>query len=271
MKKRNNNCIERTWKFKIPCSVFNIYKLKACIVLMLTVASYFPVYATLEGVPPRPKPDRLVNNLSRSTQFLSPEELQQLESKVDAFSNTTSNQIAIVIMDSLYDLEPSELATEIGHKWGIGQSKFDNGIVVLIKPTAPRKIFIAVGYGLEGAIPDATAEEIIQKEILPNFKQNNYYQGLNKALDVLIGLAKGEVNSQDYDKTDNGSKSWGLLIAIGIILIILLISRGGRGGRGMTMGSSGIFFWGGGFGSGGGGFGGFGGGDFGGGGAGGSW
>ncbi len=162
----------------------------------------------------------------------------------------------------------------------IGQKKFDNGIVILIKPTATRKIFIAVGYGLEGAIPDSTAEEIVQKEILPNFKKNDYYGGLNSGIDVLIGLAKGEVNSQDYDKTDNGSKSWGLIIAIAIILIILLISRGGRGGRGMTMGSSGMFFWGGGFGGGGGGFGGggggggfggFGGGNFGGGGAGGSW
>ena len=262
-------------KFIIPCSIFDIL----VFVLFFLASSLFANATDIEGIPARPNPPKLVNNLSRSTQFLSPEEVQELETKLDAFSNATSNQIAVVIIDSLYGDEPAEFATQIGHKWEIGQKKFDNGIVILIKPTTPRKIFIAVGYGLEGAIPDVTAEEIVQKEILPDFKKNDYYGGLNKGIDVLIGLAKGEVNSQDYDKTDNGSKSWGLIIAIAIILIVLLISRGGRGGRGMTMGSSGMFFWGGGFGGGGGGFGGgggggfggFGGGNFGGGGAGGSW
>lgn len=232
-------------------------------------------------VPPRPSPPKLVNNLSRSVNFLSPDETGQLENKLVAFSNATSNQIAIVIVDSLNGYEPSEFSTEIGREWKIGQAKFDNGIVILVKPTPPAKIFIAIGYGLEGAIPDATTEEIIQKEILPDFRKENYYDGLNKATDVLIGLAKGEYNSQDYDKTNSGSKSYGLIIALVILILVFFISRGGRGGRGMTIGNAGLFFWGGsmfggggggGFGGGGGGgFGGFGGGNFGGGGAGGSW
>jgi uncharacterized protein len=237
----------------------------------------------MQGIPKRPNPPRLVNNFS-AYQILSSDETNQLETKLDAFANSSSNQIAIVIIDSLYDNDPSEFATEIGQEWQIGQKKFDNGVVILVVPAA-HKVFIAPGYGLEGAIPDATCEYIVQREIIPNFKQAHYYTGLNNAVDVIIGLAKGEYNSSEYAaKAGKGSKQVGFIFALIIILIVFLISRrGGRGG-GMTIGGPGIFFWGGalggfgggsggGFGGGssGGGFGGFGGGGFGGGGAGGSW
>jgi len=244
--------------------------------LMLSFSAWA---GSIQGVPPRPSPEKLVNNLSTSGEFLSADEVDQLENKLEAFSKATSNQIAIVIVDSLNGYEPSEFATEIGHQWGVGGKKSDNGIVILVKVSTPRKIFIAVGYGLEGAIPDATAEVIVQNEILPEFRKGNYYDGLNKAVDALMGMAKGEYNTA----TDNGtvpSKSAGLIIAIIILIIIFIISR--RGGGGFTLGNAGMFFWGAGlgrggfgggsgFGGGGGGFGGFGGGNFGGGGAGGSW
>jgi len=238
---------------------------------------------SIQGIPPRPSPEKFVNNISISNGFLTTDETNQLENKLEQFSNETSNQIAIVIVDSTNGYEPAEYATELGHQWGIGQKKSDNGIVILVKLSPPRKVFIAVGYGLEGAIPDGTTEEIVQNEILPEFKKGSYYLGLNKAVDVIMGFAKGEYNSSNYDKGTQASKSAGLIIALVIILIIFVISRRGGGG-GYTLGNAGLFFWGsglgrGGFGGGGGGFsggggggfGGFGGGSFGGGGAGGSW
>jgi uncharacterized protein len=241
----------------------------------------FSTYAKIIGVPPRPSPPRLVNILSTSG-ILSNDEVNSLENKLQEFARATSNQIAIVIIDTLYGYDPAEFAPEIGQQWGIGQKKFDNGIVILVKPTGEHKIFIATGYGLEGAIPDATTEDIIQREIVPSFREGNYYEGLNKATDVLMALAKGEYNYQSYAKQGNsGSKQMGFLIALGIILLVFFISRRGGGRGGLTIGGPGIFFWGGGFGGGssgggfggggGGGFGGFGGGGFGGGGAGGSW
>jgi len=249
----------------------------SCLLLAVISVSASP----MQGIPKRPNPPRLVNNFS-TYQILSPDEVNQLETKLDAFANNTSNQIAIVIIDSLYDNDPSEFATELGQEWQLGQKKFDNGVVILVVPAA-HKVFIAPGYGLEGAIPDATCEDIVQREIIPNFKQAHYYTGLNNAVDVIIGLAKGEYNSSDYAKKGGQSgKQVGFIFALIVILIVFLISRrGGRGG-GMTIGGPGIFFWGGGFGGGGGsggfgggssggGFGGFGGGGFGGGGAGGSW
>ena len=132
--------------------------------------------------------------------------MDAFETKLDAFTNTTSNQIAIVMIDSLYDHDMSEFATELGEEWQIGQKKFDNGVVILIQPST-HKVFIAPGYGLEGAIPDATCEEIVQTEIFPSFRTGDYYTGLNNAVDVIMGLAKGEYNSSDYAKKgDQGSK-----------------------------------------------------------------
>jgi uncharacterized protein len=236
----------------------------------------------MQGIPKRPTPPKLVNNLS-AYQLLSQDQIDALETKLDAFANSTSNQIAVVIVDSLYDNEPSEFATELGQEWQIGQKKFDNGLVILIVPPT-HQIFIAPGYGLEGAIPDATCEQIVQNEMRPSFKTGDYNTGLNNAVDVIIGLAKGEYNSSDYAKKGaQGSKAMGLVFAIIFFLVFFIFSRRGGGKGGMTIGGPGIFFWGGGlggfgggggssFGGGGGsGFGGFGGGGFGGGGAGGGW
>ena len=256
--------------------------------LVLFICLSFSVLAQL----PSPKsPPRLYNNFS-TVQLLSPSEEAEIEEQLEKFEAETSNEIAIVVVDDLQGYEPWEYAVEIGEKWGVGKKNEDNGIVLLIKPTKTdggRKTFIAVGRGLEGAIPDLTTNEIIENEILPNFKQDNYFQGIKQAVDVLSKLSKGEYNSKQYSKKNKKEIGFfgGLMLVVLIIIIVLvLIRKGGRGGGG-GLGSSiasGIF-WGsianggfgggrGGFGggsSGGGGFGGFGGGSFGGGGSGGSW
>jgi uncharacterized protein len=257
--------------------------------LVLFICLSFSVLAQL----PSPKsPPRLYNNFS-SIQLLSPSEEAEIEAILEKFEAETSNEIAIIVVDDLKGYEPWEYAVEIGEKWGVGKKNEDNGIVLLIKPTKTdggRKTFIAVGRGLEGAIPDLTTNEIIENEILPNFKQDNYFQGIKQAVDVLSKLSKGEYNSKQYSKKNKkeiGFVGGLLLVVLIIIIVIVLIKKGGRGGGGGGLGSSiasGIF-WGsianggfgggrGGFGggsSGGGGFGGFGGGSFGGGGSGGSW
>ncbi len=281
-------------KYRMENSKMKVHKVKKfvksfltfCVGLLVLSSSLLVLSSeanasAIEGIPKRPTPFMQINNFSKY-QLLSQEQTNALETKLDAFTNATSNQIVIVFVDTLYDHDMAEFATELGQEWQIGQKKFDNGIVILINPGA-HQVFIAPGYGLEGAIPDATCEDIVQREIRPNFKQGNYYKGLNDAVDVIIGLAKGEYNSSDYARKNGQSgKSLGLIFAIIFLIVFFIISRfrGGKGG--MTIGSPGIFFWGGGFGGGGGGFGGGGGGfggggfgggggGFGGGGAGGSW
>lgn len=257
-------------------------KLNLSIFLFLFTA--FASLALTDSIPERPSPPRLVNNLSKEfPDFLSSTEEQQLEKKLEDFANQTSNQIVIVIVDGLAGMEAWDYATKLGHKWGVGQAKFDNGIVILVKPTGgsgQRDLFIAVGYGLEGAIPDLTTKQIRENEMMPYFQKGDYYTALNKATDVLMALAKGEYSSDAYGKKHSKRRlPLGLIIPlIFIILFIILRSgKGGGGGNGLSMGTGfflGSMLGGGGRGFGGGssgGFGGFGGGGFGGGGSGGKW
>ncbi len=235
------------------------------------------------SIPDAPNPPRLVNDFAK---ILSPDELQSLESKLLAFNDSTGVQIAVVIIPSLDGYDKSDYAQQLGQKWGVGGSKFNNGFVVLIKPKSASEkgeAFIATGYGVEQFVPDATAYDIVNNEMIPHFEQNDYYGGINAATDVIMSLVKGEFTADSYGKSKKGS-SIGFIILI-IIVIIILISRNNNNHRTINRSGAGgmlLFPWlmmggggssgGGSFGGGGGGgFGGFGGGGFGGGGAGGSW
>jgi len=263
------------------------------LILVLVLSSSATLFAQ-DDIPARPNPPKLVNDF---TQTLSPDQINSLERKLEDFSNKTSNQIMVLITNDLAGYEISDFADRIGDKWGVGQQKFNNGVVIVIKPKTGRDkglARISVGYGLDGAIPDAITGRIIDNEMVPSFQQNDYYTGLEKSTDVLMSLAIGEYNSDEYRKKTEGSPL-GILVPIIAIIFFLIFSKMGRKGsqtfgsksssvplwamfllgsamsRGGHHGSWGNFSGGsGGFG-GGGGFGGFGGGGFGGGGASGSW
>ena len=151
-------------------------------IIIVFLASLFLQNVIGQSIPARPVPPRLVNDFSK---ILSQKENKSLEKKLVRFNDTTSNQITVVIINSLGDLTPSMFATEIGLQWKVGQQKFDNGIVVLVKPklNASDKghAYIAVGYGLEPAIPDAIAKRIVDNEMLPYLRQGDYYGAINKA------------------------------------------------------------------------------------------
>ena len=144
----------------------------------------------LRVLPLRPHPENFVNNFSEEfPSFLSKKESRLLESKLSALINSTSNEIVIVIIDDLEDYESWEYAMNIGNFWGIGQKNKNNGLVILIKPTGElgeRKIHISIGRGLENAIPDALAKQIVDDLLIPNFKNGTYFQGIDLATDKLI-------------------------------------------------------------------------------------
>ena len=234
--------------------------------------------ATYAQIAQRPDPPRLYNNLSTNfPNFLSAAEAQQMEAKLEQFSQETSNQICIVIVDDLNDIEPADYATRIINEWGVGKKGSNNGIAILLqlKPGKGGRDFIAIGYGLEGAIPDLATKRIREEELYPYLKNGENFNALDKTTDKLMQLAKGEINVKDYAKKKKDSLL--PVIFVIIIIIFLIIRRGGGGGH--TYSSRGRnIFWGGGFGGGGfgggssgGGFGGFGGGSSGGGGSGGGW
>ncbi|MFD2571457.1 TPM domain-containing protein [Spirosoma soli] len=233
-------------------------------------------------IPDRPNPPRLVNDF---VGVLSGSERNQLEQKLRAYNDSTSTQITIVIVRTTEPYPIGDFAFQVGRKWGVGQKGKNNGLV-LAWATQTRKVFIATGYGLEGAIPDAIAKRIISNTIAPAFKQEQYFEGLDRATTEIIQRARGEYKDDTDQSTDGGGVGFILLIFI-LIIVFFIISRRNRGGGNSGNRGGGffppVFFptstysgWGGSGGggwSGGGGsdFGGFGGGSFGGGGAGGDY
>ncbi len=236
--------------------------------LLVTLSLLFisPIFA--KEIPK--KSNKLVNDYAK---VLSKNQKATLENMLLAYYDSTSNQIAIVIESDLGGDEPFTRSVDIAEKWGIGGEENDNGVLVYVAINE-RKLFIQVGRGLEGAIPDALVGRIIDYEIKPNFKTGNYYEGLYAGVDAIAKAAAGEYKAGKRKHKRKKGFPKGIVFIL-IIAGVVLLGGGRRGGGSGTYGrrSYGGGFVGGGFGGsgGGGGFGGFGGGSFGGGGAGGSW
>lgn len=246
-------------------------------ILIFLLLNAFAVLSFAQNIPQRPSPPKLVNDY---TGTLTPDQQNDIERKLVAFDDSTSTQIAVIIIKSLEGADISDFALKLGREWGVGGKDYNNGVVFLIS-IEDRKINISTGYGVEGALPDITAKHIIEDVVKPNFKGSDYYRGIDEGTDAIIKAVKGEYQTPRKKK---GTPSGSIIIAL-IIAIIILSALGGGGSGGTMMGRRGyrrfgggpMFFpMGGGFGgsggsSSGGGFGGFGGGSFGGGGASGGW
>ena len=240
------------------------------------------------------KPD-LQTSVYDYVSLLSAGDKKNLEEKLIRYSDTTSTQIVVVIYASSEGENINYLGAQWGQKWGIGQEKEDNGVLILVAYN-DRKIAINTGFGVEGRLTDAVCKRIIEQIISPEFKKGDYAAGLNKGADAIFFFLSGEYQNalDERGKTDARDKIGPGLIVIIILIVLFVIlwaisknkgggNRGGRKkgldiwdviilsnmGRGRYKGGSGNF---GGGGFGGGGFGGgFGGGGFGGGGASGGW
>ena len=242
----------------------------------------FSLIALAQEFPEPMSPPRLVNDYVNA---LSEQENQLLEGKLRRYNDTTSSEFTVVIIGSTGDYDIAQYAAELGEKWGVGKKGKDNGLVILVA-LEDRNIGVSTGYGLEPTLTDANIKRVIETYIKPNFRQGQYFTGLDEATSIFMAMASGE-----FVADPNNEPGWESALVLFIIFMIfmvgipylryrsmkknhfggkknldfitamMLMSSMGRGGRG-----------GGGFGGGsGGGFGGFGGGSFGGGGAGGSW
>ena len=214
-------------------------------------------------------------------EILSNETEAKLTGLSTEIENKTASQLAILTIDTTSPLDIETFAVKLFEKWGIGQKDKNNGVLILVA-VKDRKARIEVGYGLEGAIPDALAMNIIDKSMVPFFKKGDYDSGLLQSAAIVAKLIAGEYNVEisesDNLKINKPSKDNFIFNFLFFILIIIIISRfplflfltipaSGRRkngywyGGGFTGGSGGF----------GGGFGGFGGGFSGGGGASGRW
>ncbi len=224
--------------------------------------------------------------------LLDDDQKKNLEEKLIRYSDTTSTQIVVVIIESLKNEDKSQLATRWAHSWGVGQAKEDNGVFILLA-VKERQIDIRNGYGVEDRLSSGITGEIIRNEMIPYFKNEQYYEGLDSGTEAIFKVLKGKYKGTRKANKNSESIPAGVAIFFILVIIILIISlkKGGgnnnnRGGGGLDLSDiiilsslgrrNGSGFGGGGFSGGGsfggGGFGGgFGGGGFSGGGAGGSW
>lgn len=245
--------------------------------------------AAAEVMPPKPK-----NYFNDYARRVSPQTAQQLDRQLAQYERETSNQILVAIFPRMEsDSSVADYTQRVAESWKAGQAGRNNG-AVLFAFMQEREVFIQVGYGLEGALPDAIAKRIVENEIVPRFRAGDFDGGMRNAVAAMIAATKGEYTGTGRthaeragrgSATGTGGAIGSFVMLMFFITMIQLMRRRSR--RPMMMGhplgrmGRGVFipgsFGGGGFGRGGGG-GGFGGGgfsggggSFGGGGAGGRW
>ena len=182
---------------KIILTIFLIFNF-----LNADISEYFP---------------KLTGRVVDVANILTPEVKNQLTQTLKEEEDKTSNQIVVVILNTLNGYPIEEYAYQLGRFWGIGQKDKNNGVILLIS-MSERKMRIEVGYGLEGALTDAISKEIIENTLKPNFKAQQYEQGILKAVDKIITVIKGEY----ITKPENSSKNESFIVLM--ILVFILFS-----------------------------------------------
>lgn len=258
-------------------------------VSFLLIFQYFIFGLSAQNFPPLP--NSYVTDLAG---ILKPNEKAELEQAIAVFYDSTSVQIALVIISSLEGYEANDYAAKLGEKWGVGVKGKNSGVVYLFS-MQDREVAIQVGYGLEPVLTDALSRRIIETSIIPSFKQGKYFAGIQNGLVSIMKATQGEFKAPTGKAKQEKNFPWGILPIVVVIFLVVLFARvksvskyaqvnhmgfwaawfllnaassRSNGSFGRFHSGSGSF---GGFGGGGSSFGGFGGGSFGGGGASGNW
>jgi uncharacterized protein len=261
-------------------------------ILFTSLLLLFAVMSMSAAVPDKPTQKLLLWDYAG---IIDDYQEQMIEDSLEYFSRTTSNQIVVMTVtnEMLDGLEMAEFGQQVGEKWGVGHKGDNNGVVVLIKPKTgdnamgKGRAFISTGYGAEGPLPDLLCSKIVDNEMIPHFKENDYAGGIMAALKIIKPALQGDFNTEEYVNDDAADAVLAMIVLMAIICFIFVVisksNDNGNGNNTRTYTGGPIIFpgtfgsgrssssWGGGFGGGGGGWGGFGGGSFGGGGGGGSW
>jgi uncharacterized protein len=252
---------------------------RVCSPILLALPALLAISAHAAEVVP-PKPDRYFNDYAG---VVSKEAAQRFNEQLAQFERDTSDQVVVAVFPKMQsDSDIADYTQRVAQAWGVGQKERRNGVVLFLF-TQDRKMFIQVGYGLEGALPDATAFDITERHIKPLFRAGNYEAGLATGIDLICKAIRGEYKGSGKTVAERhgvGGAVAGVLPFIVFVIVLIILSRLSRklGGYSYSSGGGGPIFIpsGGGWSSGDGGGGGFsgfsgGGGSFGGGGAGSSW
>jgi len=176
---------------------------------------------TASRIPTKPnKTEGLVHDFEG---IMTPQEEASLEQKLVGYNNSTSTQISVVTLKSLYGETPALVADEIIEKWGVGDAQKDNGVVIVVSKN-DRKVGIGTGYGVEEFIPDIVAQKIIDEDIIPAFKQNRFAQGIGRGIDKVQGYLTGKFTAP---ANSGGSSELGidpLILFLLLLFLVLIVS-----------------------------------------------
>ena len=187
--------------------------MKRLILILFAIAlAWTGTAKATDAIPPVPNPPRLVNDFAG---LLTNEQIQEKEQRLVAFNDSTTNVICVVTVNDLGDYTAAEFAYELGERWGVRSTDDKrNGVVILLKPRneTSGEVYIAVGYDLEGAIPDAIAKRIIEQKMIPSLREGDYNAAIDSALAYVLPLAAGEIKEirdrNDGDGLEGLRSSW---------------------------------------------------------------
>jgi len=193
--------------------------------LLLSALACFQL-AFAQSFPP------LTGRVVDQAQLLDKVQEASLSAQLEAHEAQTSNQLVVVTIADLEGYDIADYANRLGREWQIGTADNDNGALLLVAPTA-RKVRIEVGYGLEGALTDSLSSIIIQREILPAFRDNDYPQGIERGVGAILQAVKGEYTAPTSAAKSNGTAMTSAvgnfipLIFIAMVAIPELLRRSG--------------------------------------------
>ncbi len=191
---------------------------KSCLLVLSLCLSLFANAQV--AVPP------LTGHVIDQTGTLTAEQKASLEQTLTAFEARKGSQLAVLMVGSTAPEAIEQYALRVGEQWKLGRKKVDDG-AILVVAKADRTLRIEVGYGLEGALNDATSKRIIDETILPRFKQQDFYGGITDGVGQIIRVVDGEPLPQPGTKGGLGAGDVGNFGQYAPILFILALVGGG--------------------------------------------
>ena len=190
-------------------------KVRNSLLLVLLILSTLLSYAQPQTIPD------LGTRITDLTGTLSKSEIRSLESRLKAFEDEKGSQVSVLMIATTEPETIEAYGIRLAEAWKIGRKNVDDGVILIIAKD-DRKLRIEVGYGLEGAIPDAYAKRIIENIIIPNFRSGNFYGGIADGVGAIIGLIEGEELPQVTNAQSENPMSSKEDIAIVIFFILIL-------------------------------------------------
>lgn len=195
----------------------NFWTRMKTIFVFLSFLSFTTVYAQ------KAVPELWNMRVHDDAHVLRQETIDQLEQQLKAYEDSTSNQLAILIIPSLEGESLEEYSLKVAEHWKLGKANKDNGVLLLVA-VDDHKMRIEVGQGLEGVLTDALCSRIIRNEMAPNFRRSDFDAGVTSAVTAITAAIKGEYTADDTADLEDLSLTARILIGLGIYLFLSIFA-----------------------------------------------